>query len=151
MKNFDSFSIKINIKFTGQKTCPLCAENMCGSRGGGGGGQGVQTHLENYKNIGFLNNTGPDPLKNHKATKPEFYVGPSSLLSSTKKQKKIKVGPPLTKVSEFAHGKDIIGCFGKQCRFSDRHEILQLNIIRVYTFCSDNNNIHKQKNIIWKF
>ena len=27
---------------------------------------------------GFLSNTGPDPLKNHKATKPAFNVGPSS-------------------------------------------------------------------------
>ena len=26
--------------------------------------------LKNYKNIGFLSNTGPDILKNHKATKP---------------------------------------------------------------------------------
>ena len=34
--------------------------------------------LENYKNIGFLNNTGPDPLKNHKATKPALNVGPSA-------------------------------------------------------------------------
>ena len=32
--------------------------------------------LENYKNIGFLSNTGPDPLKNHKATKQAFNVGP---------------------------------------------------------------------------
>ena len=37
-----------------------------GSRGGGG--QGVWTPLKNHNNIGFLNNTGPDPLKNHKAT-----------------------------------------------------------------------------------
>ena len=29
------------------------------------GGQGVRTSLENYKNIGFLSNTSPDPLKNH--------------------------------------------------------------------------------------
>ena len=29
----------------------------------GGGGQGVWAPLENYKNIGFLSNTGPDPLK----------------------------------------------------------------------------------------
>ena len=42
---------------------------------GGGGGQG--SPLINHKNIGFLSNTGPDPLKNHKATKPEFNVGPS--------------------------------------------------------------------------
>ena len=31
---------------------------------GGGGGQGFQTPppLKNHKNIGFLSNTGPDPL-----------------------------------------------------------------------------------------
>ena len=35
----------------------------------------------NHKNIGFLGNTGPDPLKNHKSTKngkPAFNVGPSN-------------------------------------------------------------------------
>ena len=26
--------------------------------------------LKNQKNIGFLSNTGPDPLKNHKAARP---------------------------------------------------------------------------------
>ena len=32
--------------------------------GRGGGGTGVlRTPLENYKNIGFPSNTGPDPLK----------------------------------------------------------------------------------------
>ena len=31
-------------------------------RSRGGGGQGVQTPLRNHK-IGFLSNTGPDPLK----------------------------------------------------------------------------------------
>ena len=41
-------------------------------RGGGEGGD------ENHKNIGFLGNTGLDPLKNHKATKPAFNVEPSS-------------------------------------------------------------------------
>ena len=43
------------------------------------GGQGVQTPppLKN-KNIGLLSNTGPDPLKNHKATKPVFNAGPTS-------------------------------------------------------------------------
>ena len=40
--------------------------------GGGGGGQ------KNHKNIEFLSNSGPDPLKNHKATKPAFNVGQSS-------------------------------------------------------------------------
>ena len=32
--------------------------------------------LANHKNIGFLGNIVPDPLKNHKATKPAFNVGP---------------------------------------------------------------------------
>ena len=34
---------------------------------------------EKHQNIGFLINTGPNPLKNHKATKPEFNNGPSSV------------------------------------------------------------------------
>ena len=36
--------------------------------------RGVRTPppLKNYKNVGFLSNTGPDPLKNRKATKPAF-------------------------------------------------------------------------------
>ena len=40
--------------------------------GGGGGGQGVRIPhpLKNHKNIEFPSNTGPDPLKNHNATKP---------------------------------------------------------------------------------
>ena len=33
--------------------------------------------LKKSQNIGFLSNTGPDPLKNHKATKPAFTVRPS--------------------------------------------------------------------------
>ena len=49
---------------------------MGGSRGGGG--QGVRTTSEKSHKIGFLSNTGPDPLKNHKATKPAFNVGQSS-------------------------------------------------------------------------
>ena len=28
--------------------------------------------LKKHKNIEFLSNAGPDPLKNHKATKPAF-------------------------------------------------------------------------------
>ena len=42
------------------------------------GGQGSGPPLKNHKNIGFLSNTGPDPLKNHKTTKPAFNVWPSS-------------------------------------------------------------------------
>ena len=33
---------------------------------------------EKSQKIGFLSNTGPDPLKSHKATKPAFNVGPLS-------------------------------------------------------------------------
>ena len=44
------------------------------------GRQGVRTLPENLKTIGFLSNTGPNPLKNHEATKPAFNVGPSSAL-----------------------------------------------------------------------
>ena len=46
---------------------------MGGSRGGTLG-----SPPEKSQNIGFLCNTGPDPLKIHKATKPAFNVGPSS-------------------------------------------------------------------------
>ena len=51
-----------------------------GGGGGGGGGQGqvVRSPLKNHKNIGFSSNTGPDPLKNHKATMPAFNVGSST-------------------------------------------------------------------------
>ena len=44
----------------------------------GGGEQWVRTPLKNHKNKGLLSNTGSDPLKNHKATKPAFNIGPSS-------------------------------------------------------------------------
>ena len=47
-----------------------------GSRGGGVGGFGPS--LKNHENIGVISNTGPDPLKNHKATEPESNVRPSS-------------------------------------------------------------------------
>ena len=41
---------------------------------------GLDPLLKNRKNIWFLSSTGPDPLKNHKATilKPAFNVGSSS-------------------------------------------------------------------------
>ena len=44
--------------------------------GGGGGGAGGLDPPENHQNIGFLSNKGPNPLKNHKATKPVFNFGP---------------------------------------------------------------------------
>ena len=48
---------------------------MRGSRGGGVGPD--PRSLKINKNIGFLSNTGPDLLVNHKATKPAFNVRPS--------------------------------------------------------------------------
>ena len=41
------------------------------------GGQGAGLPLKNHKTIGFSSNTGTDPLKNHKVTKPALNVGPS--------------------------------------------------------------------------
>ena len=58
----------------------LSADNircMCGSRGVTRG-MDPPPPLKNQKNIGFSSNTGLAPLKNHKATKPAFNVGPSS-------------------------------------------------------------------------
>ena len=36
--------------------------------------------MKKYKNIGFPSNIGPNPF-NHKATQPEFNVGPSSTMA----------------------------------------------------------------------
>ena len=44
----------------------------------GGGGQWVRIPPKDHKAIRFLINTGPDPMKNHKATKPAYHVWPSS-------------------------------------------------------------------------
>ena len=43
----------------------------------GTGGLDTPPLLENLKTIGFLRNTGPDPLENHKASHPACNVGPS--------------------------------------------------------------------------
>ena len=50
--------------------------SMGGSRRGAGDPDPPPT--VNHKTIGFLSNTGPDPLKNHKVTKAAFIVGQSS-------------------------------------------------------------------------
>ena len=42
--------------------------------GGGGRGSGPPLPLLNHKALRFLSDTGPDPLKNHKATRPAFNV-----------------------------------------------------------------------------
>ena len=49
-----------------------------GSRGGGVGP--FPPSLWKAHSYRFLSNTGPDPLKIHKFTKPAFNVGPSSAL-----------------------------------------------------------------------
>ena len=59
-----------NIKFLKRTT-------SCADRERGGAGEPDPQALKNHK-IGFLSNTGQDPLKNHKAAKPAFNVGPST-------------------------------------------------------------------------
>ena len=84
----------------------------------GTGGLDPPPPPEKIQNIGFLSNTGSDPLKKHKATKPAFNVGPSSaswhfadcplivdLDPSSHHHLKIivKIRPPLTKLLGSAH------------------------------------------------
>ena len=52
--------------------------NVMGGARGEDRGPDPTRPVMNHKIIGFLSNTGPDPLKNHKATTPEFNVRPSS-------------------------------------------------------------------------
>ena len=49
-----------------------------GSRGGGDRGSRPPPPPRKITKIGFLSNTGTDPLKNRKATRPKFNVRPSS-------------------------------------------------------------------------
>ena len=67
--------------FVSSKCIIYTKTGMCGSRGGGGRGSGPPS--KNSKNIGFLSNSGPDPLTNHEATKPVFNVGPLSARQQT--------------------------------------------------------------------
>ena len=64
-----------NRGYLGPDKADLHTNNTCADPEGG---QGVRTPLKYHKNIGFLRNTGPDSLQNHKAAKPAFNVGPSS-------------------------------------------------------------------------
>ena len=76
---------------------------------GGGGDRGSDPHplnpMKNHKAIGFLINTGPDPLFKHEDTKPAFNVGPSSARFSDNiiwihsPMKKSYIGPTLIKLS----------------------------------------------------
>ena len=105
---------------------------MHGSRGGRTGGgvlKGIRTPPVKSQKIKFLSKTGPDPLKNHKNTKPAFNVGSSSVRQRNViqmafrwravdgplivvfdppsyhqlKEKIVKVGPSLAKFSGSAH------------------------------------------------
>ena len=44
----------------------------------GWGNMGSGHPLKYHKNKGVHSNTGPDPMKNHKATNPKVSVGPPS-------------------------------------------------------------------------
>ena len=62
-QNSKLLKISMNNDYCIEQSALFLVLLMCGYRGGGGG-QGVRTPpLENYKNIGFLSNTGPVPLK----------------------------------------------------------------------------------------
>ena len=77
-----TFSYVIILAGTQQRVqLDMCAwhsmgsQGLDGSRGVGGGGAGGPVLPEKSQN---LSNTGQDPMKNHKAIKPAFNVGPSS-------------------------------------------------------------------------
>ena len=70
--------------------------------------------LKNHKNIGFLSNTGWDPILKYKATKPSFDDGPKLVvfgsthqLKKTNEKKVVKVGPHLQKLSGSVHDNTI--------------------------------------------
>ena len=73
--------VKLYLVLVQPRKRPGMTENfltgMDGSRKRGGGGGSGPTPERSQK-IGFLSNVGPDPLKNCKATRPEFNVMPSS-------------------------------------------------------------------------
>ena len=54
-----------------------CNTSCADPEGGGTGGPDPPRRTQRYICIEFLSNTDPDPIKNHKATKPAFKVGPS--------------------------------------------------------------------------
>ena len=62
------------------------------------GGTGGLDPLENHKNIRFLSNTGPDSLKNYKATTPAFNVGPSSHARETPLKWRFAGGPMIARL-----------------------------------------------------
>ena len=71
--------------------------NMCGSREGGGQGVRTPPPPENYKNIGFLNNTGPDPLKITKLPSQHSMLGHHRLASETPFKWRVAGGSVMTR------------------------------------------------------
>ena len=82
----------------------------------GGGDRGSRPPpLKNHKNIGFFSNTGPEPMKNQVSTSQHSMLGHHRPASKTLlalfgsslphylKEKNVRVGPPLTKLSGSAH------------------------------------------------
>ena len=66
----------------------LCCSTLCPSscadpEEGTGGRTRLHPPWKITKTIVFLSNSGPDPLQNHKATKPAFNVWPLSAASET--------------------------------------------------------------------
>ena len=59
--------------------------------------QHTHTHLKNHKNIEFLSNTGPDPLKFSKTTKPAFNVGSSSACQRNAILRRFAGGPMMAR------------------------------------------------------
>ena len=67
---------------------------MCGYRGGTGGWD----PLKNHKNIGFLNNTGPDPLKITKLPNQHSMLGKHWHASETPFKWRFAVGPMMVRL-----------------------------------------------------
>ena len=69
--------------------CYACPQSFEDGHVAFGSSKVVSGHLthartqKNHKALGFLSNTGQDPQKNHKATKPVFNVGPLNGVSLT--------------------------------------------------------------------
>ena len=74
-------SVYVEIEVKAKRYCCLLKGSGCVvayARIQMGREKGVQTPLKNDKNMGFLSNTGLDPLKNYKATNTVLDVGLSS-------------------------------------------------------------------------
>ena len=65
-----------------------------------GGGQGVRTPppLKNQKNIGFLSNSGPDPLKIRKLPNQQSMLGHHQHASETPFKWRFAGGPMMTRL-----------------------------------------------------